>query len=119
MAGEMDRPLPRGPLLDERLLRWFGAQYLPPGQDPGDPRLSPLRADLSGLCPTLVVTAGFDPLQPQGLAYAEALLAAGVTVQQVDHPTLAHGFADFAGVVPAARTALEDAARRLGAMFPV
>ncbi len=117
MAAEIDRPLPRGPLLDERLLRWFGAQYLPPGQDPGDPRLSPARAaDLSGLCPALVVTAGFDPLQPQGLAYAEALRAAGVAVEQVDHPTLAHGFADFAGVVPAARAALDDAARRLGAM---
>ncbi len=115
VAGEMPAKVALGAMLDERLLRWFGAQYIPPGQDATDIRLSPLRAaDFSGLCPAIVVTAGFDPLREQGQAYAEALRVAGVPVDAVDYPNLAHGFADFAGVVPAARAALEDVARRLG-----
>ena len=117
LGGELPAKLPDGPLLDARLLRWFGAQYIPPGQDAAHPQLSPLRAaDLSGMADAVIVTAGFDPLREQGLAYAARLRAAGTAVDEIDHPELAHGFADFAGVVPAARAALEDAARRLGAL---
>src|SRR4051794_10751656 len=40
--------------------------------DVADPRLSPLRApDLSGVAPAVMVTAGFDPIRDEGLAYAE------------------------------------------------
>ncbi len=103
-----------GLLLNERALRWFARQYVAPGQDSADPRLSPLRAgDLAGLCPTLLVTAGFDPLRDQGIAYAQALRSAGTRVIHLHFPELAHGFADFASAVPAARAALGDAARHM------
>ncbi|GAC1347848.1 MAG: alpha/beta hydrolase [Acetobacteraceae bacterium] len=80
---------------------------LPHGQDAGAPLLSPVRAELSRAAPALIMTAGFDPLHDQGVAYAEALRAAGVPGRLLDEPRLVHGFADFAGVVPAARRGLE------------
>lgn len=76
---------------------WFTANYLDGSSvDRTDPRVSPLLAeDLSGLCPALVVTAGFDPLRDEGNRYAEALRAAGVAVDLRQHGTLIHAFANF------------------------
>ena len=58
--------------------------------------MSPLLADdLSGLPPALVLTAGFDPLRDEGRQYAEAMRAAGVTVDYREFGSLVHGFANF------------------------
>jgi acetyl esterase len=46
--------------------------------DLAHPYVSPLRADLTGLPPAIITVAEFDPLCDQGVAYAEALDAAGV-----------------------------------------
>ncbi len=73
---------------------------------PGDPRLSPLRANLSGLPPALVVTAGFDMLRDEGEAYAEALRHAGVPVRTREIASLGHGFIHMTGVCRGARDAM-------------
>jgi acetyl esterase len=77
---------------------WFRDLYLD-GTDlaADDPRLSPLKAaDLSGLAPALVITAGFDPLRDEGNEYAAALRSAGVTVDHRQFDALTHGFAIMA-----------------------
>jgi acetyl esterase len=62
-----------------------------------DARVSPLKAaELSGLAPALVLTAGFDPLRDEGNEYAVALRSAGVTVDHRQFDALTHGFASFA-----------------------
>ena len=62
-----------------------------------DARVSPLKAaDLSGLAPALVLTAGFDPLRDEGNEYAVALRSAGVTVDHRQFDSLTHGFAGIA-----------------------
>jgi len=62
-----------------------------------DPRVSPLRAaDLSGLAPALVLTAGFDPLRDEGNQYAAKLRSAGVAVDHRQFDALTHGFASVA-----------------------
>lgn len=96
-----------GYLLTAEGMRECARLLIPPEQDPGDPRLSPIRAELGGASPALIMTAGFDPLRDQGRAYAVALQKAGVTAHLIEETALPHGFADFAGVVPAARRAID------------
>jgi acetyl esterase len=97
--------------LNRATMDWFMGHYLGPGDDPADPRLSPLREkDLAGLAPAIVVTAGFDPLIDQGLAYARALKAGGVPVVYRCYDGLAHAFTAFTGAVPAADVACREIA---------
>ncbi|MGH6911230.1 MAG: alpha/beta hydrolase, partial [Phenylobacterium sp.] len=97
--------------LSRPLMDWFVGHYIGPGDDPADPRLSPINAkDLAGLAPALVVTAGFDPLIDQGLSYARALKAAGVPVVYRCYDALAHGFTAFTGAVPLADVACREVA---------
>jgi acetyl esterase len=97
-----------GYFLENPLIDWAAAHYLPPDMDLNDPRLSPLRApDLSGLPPAIIHTAGFDMLRDEGREYAKALERAGVSVQYVCHERMIHHFYAMAGAIPYARTALQ------------
>lgn len=78
--------------LDADSLRWAVSQWLPAGVAPGDPSVSPLLADLSGLPPTVVVTADHDPLRDEGDALARTLRAAGVPVVHRCERGMVHGF---------------------------
>ena len=50
-------------------MQWFWDHYADPA-DRGDPRAAPLRGNLAGLPPACIVTADFDPLRDEGVAYA-------------------------------------------------
>jgi acetyl esterase/lipase len=104
------RALAEGYLLEKKSMEWFFQQYVEPGTDPKDPRLSPLLApDLSGLPPAHIHTAEFDPLRDEGKAYADKLAAAGVPVEYTYHPGMIHHFFCLAGAIPYARTAIANA----------
>jgi acetyl esterase len=90
-------------------LEWFRDQYLTDLAQVIDPRVSPLRAaDLSGLPPALIYTAGFDPLRDEGRAYADRLAAAGVKAVHREFDSLIHGFVGMRGALPAAARAMDD-----------
>jgi len=79
---------------------WYMQQYLTEG-DRGDLRASPLRArDLRGQPPTLVITAGFDPLRDEGQVYADRLRAAGVDVVYREYPGQIHAFVSLTRAIP-------------------
>jgi acetyl esterase len=82
-----------GYTLDLKFAKWALANYLPDGHDPRDPYLMPLACeDLSGLPPTLVMTAEFDPLRDEGIALAQRLASAGVRLEHVHAEDQMHGF---------------------------
>jgi acetyl esterase len=84
-----------------------------PGADLSSPDLSPLRADLAGMPPTLLLTAELDVLRDEGEAYGAALLAAGVPVVAVRYQGVNHGFARKLAVFDAAAVAADQIAAAL------
>ncbi len=103
-----------GFLLTDADIVWFCDHYMPPPVDRGDPRASILLAeDLSGMPPTYLVTAGFDPIRDEGELYARRLAAAGVPVVLHRQPDLVHGFVNMIGISPRCREAVAEAAGAL------
>ena len=93
-------------------MEWYWTQYLgghPTATALPDPpeHVVPSRARrLSDLAPSVVVTAGRDPLSSEGCRYAGLLRDAGVPVRHRHYPDLFHGFATI-GPFPAAAAARE------------
>ncbi len=102
-----------GYVLTLPLMQWFWDHYCDPA-DRTDPRASPLRADnLSDLPPALVVTAEFDPLRDEGVAYAEALAEAGNDVRQLSMRGQIHTSIGGVGVFLSATDARAEVASAL------
>ena len=91
----VDRPskalFATGYFLTTASMDWYEAQYLG-SADRSDPRVSPLLGSLAGLPPAYVAVGGFDPLRDEGIAYADALRAAGVRVTLRVHEDAVHPF---------------------------
>jgi acetyl esterase len=104
----------KGFFLTRNDMEWFENHYIPDGIDEADPRASMMRAaDVSGLPPTYMATAGFDPLRDEGEIYAARMREAGVQVVLQRHRGLIHGFANFTAICPSARTGMLEAAGAL------
>ncbi len=102
MASASLEELAEGRMLTRDVLSWMYDQYLPPGADRSDPRVSPVLAEsLEGLPPTVLVTAGNDPLRDDGTRYAARLEAAGVPVEHLSYAGTIHSFMLYAGVLEA------------------
>jgi len=103
------RDLASGYLIDQATLDHDLLHYAPPGTDPANPRISPLRADdVTGLPRTLIHTAEFDPLRDEGRDYFERLARAHAEVSYTCHPGMIHLFYGLGAVIPYARTAFEQ-----------
>ncbi|MDR7274488.1 alpha/beta hydrolase [Catenuloplanes atrovinosus] len=76
-----------------------------------------LAADLRGLPPAIVISAGLDILGPEADRYAEALLAAGVPTTAVRYAGLPHNFPRKLAVFDAARAAIAQIAALLPSLL--
>jgi acetyl esterase len=102
-----------GYLLTSALMDWFRERYLPTGET-DDPRQSPISSpNFEGLAPAVVVTAEFDPLHDEGVAYHERLLEAGTTSRLLDYPGAIHLFFQLGPLTQIGRRAVDEAAAAL------
>jgi acetyl esterase/lipase len=108
-STDSKREFASGYLVDQATLDHDLLHYAPPGTDPANPRISPLRADhVAGLPRALIHTAEFDPLRDEGRDYFERLARAQGEVSYTCHPGMIHLFYGLAAVIPYARTAFEQ-----------
>lgn len=104
----------QGFLLTRDTIAYFHDHYITdPAQDL-DWRASPLLAQsLEGLPPTLVLTAGHDPLRDEGLQYAQRLSESGVRCSYVCFERQIHGFILMGKVLEEANAAVSLCAAEL------
>ena len=83
-----------------------------------DPRAAPLlAANFKQLAPAFVLTAGYDPLADEGMAYARKLEDSGVPVTLAHMSDQMHGFLTMGRVIRASDFALEMAGMALARAF--
>jgi len=87
--------------------------YVPHEIDKLHPLAAPLRADLAGLPPVIVLLAELDVLRSEGEALVARLRAAGVAVESETYAGTVHGFLRATGSVQKARDAVAAAGRWL------
>ena len=119
-ATDMRRSAPshttngEGYLLTRDTIAYFLGHYITDARHHVDWRASPLlHGDLSNLPPALVLTAGFDPLRDEGLAYAAALTKAGNRATYVCFERQIHGFITMGRVLDEANAAVAMCASEL------
>lgn len=82
-----------GYFLTRETIVWFWELYLNDVAEAERPNVSPLRADsFSGLPAATVLVSEYDPLIDEGLAYADRLEEAGVSVERIICEGQIHGF---------------------------
>ena len=99
-----------GFLLSSEGMAWFGDAY---ASDPTDYRAAPLSHSHHAMPPSVVMTATLDPLHDQGVAYVEALKAAGALVRHVEAEGNIHGLINLRKIIPSAQ---DDITRNLTAL---
>jgi len=99
--GSMAR-FAEGHFLTKLAMDWFYSLYQPTS---GDPRAFPLHAEAKGMCPSIVATAGLDPLQDQGRRLAAKLVQAGVDTTYLHIAGMTHDFSSTRKALPSAAAA--------------
>lgn len=91
--------------LNKPAINWFLGNFLNTIADTADTRINLVKANLAGLPSTIIINAEIDPLRDDGLALANALRAANVTVDRRLYDGVTHEFFGTALVVATARDA--------------
>ncbi len=91
----------------------IGAMYLQHGEQRNDPEISPMHGELKGMCETLIITAEYDGLRPQGEFFSKMLSEAGVRSEVIRYRGVHHAFLDKLGFIPQAEDALLEIASRI------
>ena len=102
-----------GYALTTERMRFYWSVYVPHDIDRLHPLAAPLRADLTGLPPVMVLLAELDVLRSEGEALVAKLRASGVDVTTETFGGVVHGFLRATGSVQKARDAVALAGRWL------
>ena len=103
-----------GKLLTYEAMDYFMNAY---AAEEGHIKSAPINFDQAGMPPTLILTAGLDPLRDQGRAYAAALVTAGVPVIYREAVGNIHGFVNLRKAIPSGQADVAGALAALKAMI--
>jgi acetyl esterase len=105
--------------LTRPLIDWFMDHYFSGAeQDRRHDLGSPLFADdLAGLPPAFLVSAGYDPLKDECVAYYEKLRDQGVLARHRHYPGMIHGFISMGGFIDEGIACLTQCGAELKAAF--
>jgi acetyl esterase len=107
-----------GYFLEMDTIEWYYDNYLPSPAQARNAYAAPLLAnDLSELPPATVITAGFDPIRDEGIAYADRLEEADVEVSHVHYEDMIHAFVSLYEMIPRGEEALDELGDELSAAF--
>lgn len=101
--------------LNKPMMEWFVKQYLNSMSESADSRISLVKANLKGFPKTLIIGAEIDPLASEGKLLSDKLKDAGVEVDYELYNGVTHEFFGMATVVPQAKEAQAQAAKKLKA----
>ncbi len=107
-ARQSFETLGSGFLLDLNEIQEFNDAYSPDPKNLMNPLATPASDDLTGVCPAIILAAGFDPYLDDNLAYAERLRQAGANVEIRVYASLIHGFTGMSELSRGAREAWID-----------
>ena len=106
MSSPSHRTRATGYFVTSALLAHYWRTFLGDRPDRFDPDVTPFAVDdLAGLPPTILVTAGLDPLCDEGADFGHRLRRAGIPVVLRHHPDQFHGFLTIPGYGPATSAA--------------
>ncbi|MEV6487544.1 alpha/beta hydrolase [Actinoplanes sp. NPDC051633] len=95
-------------------MRFFWEAFAPGGLEAA---ADPMRMDVTGMPPAIVITAELDVLRDEGERYAARLQDAEVPVTAVRHLGVNHNFARKLAIFDAARVAIAEIATVLGSVL--
>lgn len=98
------REFAEGFLLDAQVMRWFADAYAAPADSI---RTFPLNGGHDRMPPTVLVTAGLDPIRDSGRVYGAALARAGSPLVFTERAGTIHGFIQVRKAIPSAQADLE------------
>jgi acetyl esterase len=117
--SDSHRRYAEGFLLDKPMIDWFFGHYIEPAKREHWQFAPLLAPDHEGVAPAWIGLAEIDPLVDEGIAYGDALRAAGVAVQLELWRGVTHDFIKLGRAIPEARLAHAAAGRALReALFP-
>lgn len=94
-------------------VQWHKDAYFVSPEDADSDYASPLDADLAALPPTLVITAGYDPLAASATALVGRLEEQGVPTEHQHFEEMIHGFVQFPQLFDDASVAVSNIADHL------
>ena len=103
-----------GYLLTDVGMRWFESCYQ---ADRRDWRYAPMVKSQKGMPPTLIVTAGLDPIRDQGRAYAAECVKAGVPTIFREAEGNIHGFVNLRKAIPSSQADVDGCIESLKLML--
>ena len=116
MSGESDsiQRFGKGLILTQETMTFFRDAYLPKALELQAIKTSPMLCeDMSSTPDTLIVTAEYDVLRDEGLAFVDKLQQAQVSVSHLHLPDCTHGFISTGRFSPATRKRLNEVAAML------